>query len=223
MAPGLRHSHCQLPPRLPSAREPCAVHHPLPPCAGAPATRCRACTCTKWCIMPFCHPRQPLLLCPPTPPAKRTAQHCLCSILFGHMCTYAHTHTHTRIHAPHMDTCACTTHAQHAHARVHAVPLQALSRSGCHRTALECCKLLLALEPQDPLGATCLIDYLALRAGACRSWQRPGPWWMLHTCVEVPWVRQRLMCLKLLLALHTLTCACFPPLAALRRELRVPA
>ncbi|KAF5841607.1 transcriptional repressor TCF25-domain-containing protein [Dunaliella salina] len=42
--------------------------------------------------------------------------------------------------------------------------VQALSRSGCHRTALECNKLLLALEPQDPLGATCLMDYLALRA-----------------------------------------------------------
>ena len=32
-------------------------------------------------------------------------------------------------------------------------PPQALSRQGCHHTALECCKLLLALEPEDPMGA----------------------------------------------------------------------
>ncbi|EFJ51246.1 hypothetical protein VOLCADRAFT_120493 [Volvox carteri f. nagariensis] len=43
--------------------------------------------------------------------------------------------------------------------------VQALSRRGCHRAALECCKLLLVLEPEDPLGALCLIDYLAVRAG----------------------------------------------------------
>ncbi|KXZ51917.1 hypothetical protein GPECTOR_11g44 [Gonium pectorale] len=43
--------------------------------------------------------------------------------------------------------------------------VQALSRRGCHRSALECCKLLLALEPEDPLGGLLLLDYLALRAG----------------------------------------------------------
>ncbi|GLC35077.1 hypothetical protein PLESTM_000276900 [Pleodorina starrii] len=43
--------------------------------------------------------------------------------------------------------------------------VQALSRRGCHRAALECCKLLLALEPEDPLGGLCLVDYLAVRAG----------------------------------------------------------
>ncbi|KAG1672378.1 hypothetical protein FOA52_010996 [Chlamydomonas sp. UWO 241] len=41
---------------------------------------------------------------------------------------------------------------------------QGLSRQGCHRTALECCKLLLAIEPEDPLGALMLMDYLSLRA-----------------------------------------------------------
>ncbi|GIM07875.1 hypothetical protein Vretimale_11930 [Volvox reticuliferus] len=43
--------------------------------------------------------------------------------------------------------------------------VQALSRRGCHRASLECCKLLLALEPEDPLGGLCLVDYLAVRAG----------------------------------------------------------
>ncbi len=45
------------------------------------------------------------------------------------------------------------------------LPHQALSRRGCHRAALEVCKLLLALEPQDPLGGLYLVDYLAVRAG----------------------------------------------------------
>lgn len=44
---------------------------------------------------------------------------------------------------------------------------QSLSRRGLHRTALELCKLLLALNGDDPLGALCTIDYLALRAGRC--------------------------------------------------------
>lgn len=43
--------------------------------------------------------------------------------------------------------------------------MQGLSRRGLHRTALECCKLLLGLDSDDPLGALCTIDYLALRAG----------------------------------------------------------
>ena len=51
--------------------------------------------------------------------------------------------------------------------------VQALSRRGCHRTALECAKLLLALEPEDPMGCLLLADYLALRAGRCvRAWLR---------------------------------------------------
>ncbi|KAI8475009.1 MAG: transcriptional repressor TCF25-domain-containing protein [Monoraphidium minutum] len=44
---------------------------------------------------------------------------------------------------------------------------QALSRRGCHGSALEVAKLLLALDPADPLGALQLMDYLALRAGRC--------------------------------------------------------
>jgi hypothetical protein len=45
-----------------------------------------------------------------------------------------------------------------------ALQLQNLSRRGLHATALEMCKLLLALDPADPLGALFLIDYLALRS-----------------------------------------------------------
>lgn len=43
--------------------------------------------------------------------------------------------------------------------------LQGLSRKGCHRSALECCKLLLSLDPEDPMGCLQTLDYLALRAG----------------------------------------------------------
>lgn len=41
---------------------------------------------------------------------------------------------------------------------------QNLSRRGCHRTSLQCAKLLLALDDGDPLGALQAIDYYALRA-----------------------------------------------------------
>jgi hypothetical protein len=46
-----------------------------------------------------------------------------------------------------------------------AALLQALSRRGCHASALEVTKLLLGLDPEDPLGGLLLLDYLALRAG----------------------------------------------------------
>jgi hypothetical protein len=49
-----------------------------------------------------------------------------------------------------------------------AYVLQALSRRGCHGSALEATKLLLALDPEDPMGALLLLDYLALRAGGFR-------------------------------------------------------
>ncbi|KAL9238297.1 hypothetical protein vseg_012735 [Gypsophila vaccaria] len=39
-----------------------------------------------------------------------------------------------------------------------------LDRRGCHRSALEVCKLLLSLDPADPMGAMFCIDYFALRA-----------------------------------------------------------
>ena len=42
--------------------------------------------------------------------------------------------------------------------------LQKLSRQGLHSTALELAKLLMALDPTDPMGVFCWIDYLALRA-----------------------------------------------------------
>ncbi|CAM8975001.1 unnamed protein product [Rhodiola kirilowii] len=37
-------------------------------------------------------------------------------------------------------------------------------RRGCHRAALEICKLLLSLDPDDPMGAMFCMDYYALRA-----------------------------------------------------------
>lgn len=39
-----------------------------------------------------------------------------------------------------------------------------LDRRGCHRSALEVCKLLLSLDPADPMGAMFCIDYFSLRA-----------------------------------------------------------
>lgn len=39
-----------------------------------------------------------------------------------------------------------------------------LERRGCHRSALEVCKLLLSLDVDDPMGAMFCVDYFALRA-----------------------------------------------------------
>nr|AXY97603.1 Transcription factor 25-like [Populus tomentosa] len=39
-----------------------------------------------------------------------------------------------------------------------------LDRRGCHRSALEVCKLLLSLDLDDPMGAMFCVDYFALRA-----------------------------------------------------------
>ncbi|MQL94199.1 hypothetical protein Taro_026857 [Colocasia esculenta] len=39
-----------------------------------------------------------------------------------------------------------------------------MERRGCHRSALEVCKLLLSLDSDDPMGALFCIDYVALRA-----------------------------------------------------------
>ena len=41
----------------------------------------------------------------------------------------------------------------------------ALTRRGCHKTALECAKLLLGLDHTDPKGILCMISYFALRCG----------------------------------------------------------
>lgn len=40
-----------------------------------------------------------------------------------------------------------------------------MDRRGCHRSALEVCKLLLSLDSDDPMGALFCIDYFAIRAG----------------------------------------------------------
>ncbi|KAL1189245.1 hypothetical protein V5N11_009713 [Cardamine amara subsp. amara] len=39
-----------------------------------------------------------------------------------------------------------------------------MDRRGCHRSALEVCKLLLSLDTDDPVGALFCVDYFALRA-----------------------------------------------------------
>ncbi|KAG0556957.1 hypothetical protein KC19_11G090600 [Ceratodon purpureus] len=50
--------------------------------------------------------------------------------------------------------------------------MQHLYRRGCHRTALEVCKLLLSLDPDDPLGSMFCIDYFAIRAEQYKWLQR---------------------------------------------------
>ena len=42
---------------------------------------------------------------------------------------------------------------------------QGLTRSVCHRAALECSKLALRLDESDPRGFLCCVDYFALRCG----------------------------------------------------------
>ncbi|OVA19961.1 Transcription factor 25 [Macleaya cordata] len=42
--------------------------------------------------------------------------------------------------------------------------MQNMDRRGCHRSALEVCKLLLSLDSDDPMGAMFCIDYFSLRA-----------------------------------------------------------
>ncbi|XP_058102417.1 uncharacterized protein LOC131246371 [Magnolia sinica] len=42
--------------------------------------------------------------------------------------------------------------------------MQNMDRRGCHRSALEVCKLLLSLDSDDPMGAIFCIDYFSLRA-----------------------------------------------------------
>jgi len=42
--------------------------------------------------------------------------------------------------------------------------IQNLGRKGCHRSAMECCKLLLSVDPQDPMGVLGCIDYYAIMA-----------------------------------------------------------
>jgi len=50
--------------------------------------------------------------------------------------------------------------------------MQHLDRRGCHRTALEVCKLLLSLDSDDPMGALFCIDYFAVRADQYQWLQR---------------------------------------------------
>ncbi len=48
-----------------------------------------------------------------------------------------------------------------------------VGQRGCWRTALECCKFLMSLDPDnDPLGALLLIDYLAIRSGEYDFFER---------------------------------------------------
>lgn len=50
--------------------------------------------------------------------------------------------------------------------------MQHLYRRGCHRTALEVCKLLLSLDQDDPMGSILCIDYFAIRAEQYKWLQR---------------------------------------------------
>jgi hypothetical protein len=43
--------------------------------------------------------------------------------------------------------------------------IQMLGREGTVRTALEYCKLLLGLDPTDPMFVLCIIDYFCIRSG----------------------------------------------------------
>ncbi|KAK2979089.1 hypothetical protein RJ640_022571 [Escallonia rubra] len=47
-----------------------------------------------------------------------------------------------------------------------------MDRRGCHRSALEICKLLLSLDSDDPMGAIFCIDYFSLRAEEYRWLER---------------------------------------------------
>ncbi|XP_057971366.1 uncharacterized protein LOC131160068 [Malania oleifera] len=49
------------------------------------------------------------------------------------------------------------------------IHMKNMDRRGCHRSALEVCKLLLSLDSDDPMGALFCIDYYSLRAEEC-SW-----------------------------------------------------
>ncbi|KGN56358.2 transcription factor 25 [Cucumis sativus] len=60
-----------------------------------------------------------------------------------------------------------------------------LDRRGCHRSALEVCKLLLSLDSDDPMGALFFIDYLSLRAEEytwlerfCESYKNDTSLWL---------------------------------------------
>ncbi|KAK9093672.1 hypothetical protein Scep_025141 [Stephania cephalantha] len=50
--------------------------------------------------------------------------------------------------------------------------MQNMDRRGCHRSALEVCKLLLSLDSDDPKGSLFCIDYFALRSGEYSWLQR---------------------------------------------------
>jgi hypothetical protein len=60
---------------------------------------------------------------------------------------------------------------------------QGLSRQGLHATAFEVAKLLLLLDPDDPMGVFFCIDYFAMRAHD-HAWLivRKTPARRLHAC-----------------------------------------
>nr|XP_043640224.1 transcription factor 25 homolog [Erigeron canadensis] len=47
-----------------------------------------------------------------------------------------------------------------------------MDKRGCHRSALEICKLLISLDSDDPVGALFCIDYFSLRAGEYKWLER---------------------------------------------------
>lgn len=62
--------------------------------------------------------------------------------------------------------------------------MQGLSRKGLHATAFEVAKVLLMLDPDDPMGAMLCIDYFALRSQNYR-WLQVSPL-TLFSMVAVP-------------------------------------
>ncbi len=62
--------------------------------------------------------------------------------------------------------------------------MQGLSRKGLHATAFEVAKVLLMLDPDDPMGAMLCIDYFALRSQNYRWLQVSPP--TLFSMVAVP-------------------------------------
>ena len=53
--------------------------------------------------------------------------------------------------------------------------VQGLSRKGLHATAFELAKVLMILDPDDPMGAFFCIDYFALRSQNYRWLQVSSP------------------------------------------------
>ncbi len=61
---------------------------------------------------------------------------------------------------------------------------QGLSRKGLHATAFEIAKVLMLLDPDDPMGAMFCIDYFALRSQSYR-WLQVSPLKVVSTLIPL--------------------------------------